>query len=293
MTESKSVALPLGDAPTWRRDRLPSRPRKARTAIGCEFLRPKPTTRCGRSFGKPVGRPPACGRCRSRWRQNRSCGPEGSPVTARSLPAHRQFVAPETERVLQGRFVSAGDQIPGLWASCHPLLGNRAGSENPPVRARNTKGVATATPGLISKRPMAGSGGRGREYLPDTGHQGGQAGQAHRHIRTEPLRQQLKIDRGGGDFPEAAQQPQCRRRVCRPAGRFQRPPGGFFPAPTCRRSSVPRGWQALGRRAAPDYRPRFQVRRRMVRLLTTTTCRRVTRSGGRRSRRRQQGLSNR
>jgi hypothetical protein len=159
MTESKSVALPLGDAPSWRRDRSPGRSRKAGTVIQQIAVRPRPTIRPGESSRQRPRPPPRRGTSRSRWPPNRSSAPIDSQGSPPAPPAHRRSRASAALRVV--RSAAARDS-----ALRHPPSGNRAGSENPPVRARKTAGVETAIPGLTSTIPISGNAGAGVRISP-------------------------------------------------------------------------------------------------------------------------------
>jgi hypothetical protein len=90
MTESKSVALPLGDAPTGRAgDRSGRAPRKAGTRIRRPSPHPNSTIRAARA--PPPRLPPSrpSRTTRSMSRRIRSCAPAGSPACPRSRAGRR------------------------------------------------------------------------------------------------------------------------------------------------------------------------------------------------------------
>ena len=169
MTESKSVALPLGDAPTWRRDRSVSGPRKARTAIPTQDHPPKPTSPHERLSAQPALPP-------SGKRNNpKQVAPDPLMRASRhpAVPASVSSTSPITgisARAGASRsFRACRSATARLSTSRQALAGNTAAGENPADRDRNTAGVDTATPGLISTIPTPGTAGTGtsRSPMPD------------------------------------------------------------------------------------------------------------------------------
>ncbi len=143
---------------------------------------------------RPAPHPPA----RTRQRSGRRPGRRGDSYSPKQVApdplmrASRQFGSAEkacstslmagaSRRAGGSRSLRVSRRVAASDAASRHASGKAAREENPPARARNTAGVETSTPGLISTIPRCGSPGAGsnRSPIPDI-----RAGRPNRHTGT-------------------------------------------------------------------------------------------------------------
>ena len=241
MTESKSVALPLGDAPS-------------RRVIGRHgAVKPSCNSRQGAAPAPPTG-PSQCraavsprprrGTGRSRWRRSRSCAPAGIQMSRNAASTSAitgQNAIAGGCRSLFSRARSAAIAA----ASCHPA-GNRPARKSP--AAPGTRGSGHRDAGIDQHDAAARQARRRGQLLPNARHAGRRARQADRHVgaqRRASVRQdRLARPRAAPAAASAAAASAEPPPMPEATGRFLSTPGAPLGAAGCRPpSAAPRGAQ--------------------------------------------------
>ena len=241
MTESKSVALPLGDAPTWRRDRSVGGSGKVRTAIWSSSPPPQTHQPSRAMAWRRHARPPACRTVRSRSRRTRSCAPAGIPASRPARRGRRRWPGQECEPAVPGRSRPPQRRDQGRRHRASRPAGRSAGDRECAGAGAEDRGRRNRDPG-IDQHDARHRAARAPAPESRRCRTSARAGCSRQTGTSAPSACARRCRRSGSrSRPQKRQSSAALRRRPPIRRRCRTPPAGSSPAPVARRPGCRRG----------------------------------------------------